>query len=76
MAKLTFNRDEFMKNAMEALKQKVMERLQSIRCPVHGQTATVHFQGEEGTQLKYSISACCEQHKAEVERQQSSDTQA
>jgi hypothetical protein len=60
-----FDGDAFKKKAMKAAQDAVTKRLQSVRCPVHGQTARVTPK-TVGSNFEWDIHGCCDELVAKV----------
>lgn len=64
------SKDAFIDNIGDAAVQlaasAIRERVSSVRCPVHGQSAGSVRVTRSGDKVSYEFTACCEQLKAAV----------
>ncbi len=51
--------DAFTASALEHITSQVKARLESERCPEHGERATVTVKSTEGQKLSFEITGCC-----------------
>jgi hypothetical protein len=47
-------------SAVEQFKARTIEKLRSVRCPLHKQLPRLRFEGETLKDVRVSMSACCD----------------
>lgn len=60
LIKSNFKADEFGVKALETVKQKLKEKIESVRCPVHNQTGKAVIEQRSDGNVGYKISGCCD----------------
>ena len=60
MAKIGFDKNKLIKAAEEIAEKELRRRVESLRCSVHGQRATLRRTGRTHDGPTYDIGACCE----------------
>jgi hypothetical protein len=53
---------------MAKIKEQLTEKLAAVRCPDHGQSPKLEFEGDSIKNLKIQIKACCGWAREEAQR--------
>lgn len=52
--------DALAEAVMKATKEQIREKIESVRCSVHGENAKAVFKEGSGKRLRYEIHGCCD----------------
>ncbi len=55
-----FNARDFEKVILKAAAQAIIKRVESVRCPEHGQHANIVATGSTPSNIEFKVSGCCE----------------
>jgi len=58
--RFSFDAREFERAVLKTAAEAVLARLRRVRCPEHGQYASVTVSGTKVQNIKFQISGCCE----------------
>ena len=60
--------DALAEAVMDAAKKQIRDKIESVRCPVHGGNARAEFKEGSDKQLRYEIHGCCDSLVQQVKK--------
>lgn len=61
-----FSATDFEKAILRAAAQVLIRRVESMRCPEHGQHASIVVTGSSASNMDFTVSGCCEKLEEDV----------